>query len=143
MSDQEKLAWTTLVAGIAGMVSLLGVVLFHVLGKRPLGESNYSMAMIACLLLMVLPAFVVQTALHYKGEVDTQSPDERDRDIARRADQLKFQILTFTCVIVLSMAFTGTAYFWIATTLLSGFSVALICGAWVQVSGYRRGLVAW
>lgn len=143
MSDQEKIALTTLVAGIAGMVSLIGVVLFHVLAEAPVGESNYSVAMIGCLVLMVLHAFVVQAVLHYKGEDDAQSPDERDRDIARRADQIKFQILSFACVIVLSMAFTGTAYFWIATTLLGGFSVALISGAWVQINGYRRGLVTW
>ena len=143
MSDQEKVAWTTLVAGIAGMVAFIGVVLFHVLGKQPVGESNYSFAMIGCLLLMVLPVFATQTMLRSKGEGDAQGPDERDRDIARRADQIKFQILSFACVIVLSMTFTGTAYFWIATALLSGFSVALISGAWVQISGYRRGLPAW
>ena len=143
MSDQEKLSWTTLVSGTAGMIALVGLVVFHVLGERTVGESNYSMAMIGCLVLMVLPAFVVQAVLHYKGEDDAQSPDERDRDIARRADQIKFQILSFACVIVLSMAFTGAAYFWIATALMSGFSVVLISGAWVQVSAYRHGLAAW
>lgn len=142
MSDQEKLSWTTLVSGTAGMIALVGVVVFHVLGERTVGESNYSMAMIGCLVLMAAPVFVLQVVLHYR-EDDEQAPDERDRDIARRADQIKFQVLSFACVIVLSMAFTGAAYFWIATALMSGFSVALISGAWVQVSAYRHGLAAW
>ncbi|PQZ96215.1 hypothetical protein CQ018_02760 [Arthrobacter sp. MYb227] len=142
MSDQEKIAWTTLLAGIAGMVSFVGVVLLHVLSEQPVGEANYSIAMVGCLLLMAIPVFVVQTVLHFRDEYNAQGADERDRDIARRADQIKFQILSFACVIVLSLVFTGAAYFWIATVMASGFILALLSGAWTQISGYRRGLAA-
>lgn len=137
------MGWTTLLAGIAGMVSFVGVVLFYLPGEQPVGESSYSFAMKGCLLLMVIPVFVVQMMLRSRCEDEAQSPDERDREIARRADQIKFQILSFVCVVVLSMAFTGTEYFRIATALASGFILALISGAWVHINGYRRGLPAW
>lgn len=78
-----------------------------------------------------------------RSQREEDGPDERDRDIARRGDQARYQILLCMCVPVLSMAFSGTEHFWIATAVFAGLGTSYLVGAGVQIGGYRRGVPAW
>lgn len=143
MSDEEKVAWVTVAAAGLGMLAFITAVLLHTMGGSPVGEQNYSLPMIACIFVMAVPVGVARGLLLRNQKETITGPDERDRDIARRADQAKFQILLFVCVIVLSMAFTGTEHFWIASTVFAGLGLSLLVGAGMQISGYRRGVQRW
>ena len=143
MSNEERVAWATIAAGGVGMLAFATVVLLQTLGGGPLGEQNYSIPMIMCLFVLAVPVWAMRLHPLRSDEETGTGPDERDREITRRADQAKYQVLLFACVIVLSMAFTGAGHFWIASTLFAGLGLSVLVGAGMQVSGYRRGVQTW
>jgi hypothetical protein len=143
MSNEERVAWVTVVAGGVGMLAFATVILVHALDGSPLGEQRYSIPMIMCLFVMAVPVWTTRWHLLRSDEETDTGPDERDREIARRADQAKFQVLLIACVIVLSMAFTGAEHFWIASFVFAGLGLSVLVGAGMQISGYRRGVQTW
>ncbi|MDQ0095717.1 hypothetical protein [Paeniglutamicibacter psychrophenolicus] len=143
MSSEERVAWVGVASGSAGMLVFVALALIHALGDGRLAGQNYTIPMILCVFVMVAPVWIVRGLLARGRKKTDLGPDERDRDIARRADQAKFQVLLFACVVVLSMAFTGTEHFWIASTVFAGLGFSLLVGAGVQIAGYRRGVPTW
>lgn len=143
MPDEEKVAWATVASAGLGMLAFAVVVLLRVLDGTRVGDQPYSFPMIGCMFLIVVPVWVIRAVLLKRNAGTAMGPDERDRDIARRADQAKFGILLMACVIVLALAFNGSDHFWIASAVFAGLGLSFLGGGAVQINGYRRGIPAW
>lgn len=143
MADEEKVAWMTIVSAGIGMMVFAAVVLLSDVAGRATGEQSYSLPMLACVFVMVVPVWVMRAVVLKRNGGENVGADERDLEISRRADQAKFRVLLFSSVIVLSLAFNETGYFWIALAIFAGLGFSGIVGAVVQLSGYRSGVRAW
>ncbi|GAA1870095.1 hypothetical protein GCM10009715_16370 [Paeniglutamicibacter psychrophenolicus] len=143
MADEERISWVSVVSCGLGMLAFAGVVLMRVIGGTAVAEQNYSMPMIACMAVMMVPILAAKIWTGTRNQDKEDGPDERDREIARRGDQARYQVLLATCVPVLSMAFSGAEHFWIAAAVFAGLGTSFIVGAGVQIGGYRRGVPAW
>src|SRR3954462_401830 len=130
MSSEERVAWVSFVAGGIGMLAFVTVVLIHSMGGSATGEQDYSIPMIMCIFAMVVPVWVSRGLISRERKAAVLGPDERDREIARRAAQVKFQVLLIACVIVLSMVFSGADHFWIASTVFAGLGFSALVGSW-------------
>lgn len=143
MSDEEKVAWVTAASGGLGLLAFVAVLLFRALGITPADDPNFSVPLIICMFIVVVPVWALRTVLLKRNEGADAGPDERDRAITRRADQAKFRILLMACVVVLALAFNGTDHFWIASVVFAGLAMSFVGGAAVEINGYRRGIPAW
>lgn len=143
MADEERFSWVTVVSCGLGMLAFAVTVLMRVSRGTAVEQQNFSMPMIICMLVMSAPILAAKAWVGTRSQREKDGPDERDRDIARRGDQARYQILLCTCVPVLSMSFSGTGHFWIATAVFAGLGTSYLVGAGVQIAGYRRGVPAW
>ncbi|MCV9996129.1 hypothetical protein OIU93_17755 [Paeniglutamicibacter sp. ZC-3] len=142
MSDGERVAWVTVASAGLGMLAFAVVVLLRILDGSLAGDQPFSFPMIGCMFLIVVPIWVTRAVLLKRNAGTNMGPDERDRDIVRRADQTKFGILLMACVVVLALAFNGSDHFWIASAVFAGLGLSFLGGAAVQINGYRRGIPA-
>ncbi|MFL4473179.1 hypothetical protein ACIPVK_04195 [Paeniglutamicibacter sp. MACA_103] len=140
MPDEEKVAWATLGSFGLGMLAFAALVVVRLLGGIPVSEQSYSIPILICMMVMTVPVMVMRAILS-RGSGDTDlGHDERDREITRRSDQSRYRVLLLACVVVLSMTFSGTEHFWIASVVFAGLGLSYLVGAAVQISGYRRGV---
>lgn len=143
MASEEKMAWMTVASAGIGMLAFAAVVLLYHVAGSAVGEQNYSLPMLTCVLVMAVPAWVMRAVLQKRSGGQDLGTDERDLEIARRADQAKFRVLLFSSAIVLSLALNETEHFWIASTIFAGLGFSVMVGAVVQLRGCRSGVRAW
>jgi hypothetical protein len=143
MPFQEKSAWSTL------LIALVVVVAYPLTlsGRAPdparITEVNYIWLMLSAALAWIVASIVLHIVIAASSPAEANIEDERDREVARFADNIGFYLLSFSAVGGIALAMLELPYFWIANGLFGALVLSALLSSAARIVAYRRGVPRW
>lgn len=139
MSYDEKNAWAF---GVIALLTYGAYVVWVLTQARdvPLVEVDYAWAMIAAIVAAVVLGILASIVIAMANPQEARIRDERDREIARRGDQVGQSFVVMGGIAVVVLAMLEAPYFWIANVMYLAFMLSALLGTATKAAGYQRGL---
>ncbi|MDF2554858.1 MAG: hypothetical protein K0R60_753 [Microbacterium sp.] len=142
MAYQERNAWASLIASIAGAIVYL-VIISTSLAVVPVDRVDWFWPMLWTIAGSIAGAIVISTILGIVHGVrepgGANLSDIRDRDIARTGDRVGQAFLVLAGLAALLLCAAEADWFWIGNTVYAGFALSAVFGGVTRVIVYRRG----
>lgn len=143
MPFQEKSAWSTLIIAVVVMT----VYSLSLVGRVPdLGsvtDVNYVWSMISAAIGWIVASIVFHIIIAASSPAEANIQDERDREVARFADNIGFYLLSFSAVGGIALAMLEYPHFWIANGLFAALALSALLSAMARIVAYRLGVPRW
>lgn len=143
MVYHERVAWSTLIASVAG-VAVYAVLVFRQADGGELARVDWLPAMLwaigGSILASILLSILWGIVAGLRDPEAATASDIRDLDIGRMGSRVEHAILIIAGLGVIALCAVGADVFWIANTMFLGFAVSAIVGGIARVIAYRRGL---
>jgi hypothetical protein len=143
MPFQEKSAWSTLLIAVAVIVAYPLALSSRTPDPALISEVNYVWPMLSAALGWIVASIVLHIAIAAVSPAEANIQDERDREVARFADNIGFYLLSLAAVGGIALAMLEFPHFWIANGLFGALALSALLSSVARIVAYRRGLPLW
>ena len=137
LTERYQWAYAFAVAVTSGAYFVwLGVQLTH--------TPAVDIAYVAPLLWTLLASFIVHSfgrGFAAGASRKDMRVDDRDKDVARRADALSFLIFSVLAAVPMALGLAGASTFWMTNALFFAFSLTAIINVALKAAFYRKGVL--
>jgi hypothetical protein len=142
VTHEEKRAWIMLVVSVVAY-AIYAVLILGRADGRALADVPYAATLLWTVVAAIVAAILAEIGMAVVNPGASRVKDVRDREIARRGDQIGQAFVVIAAVAAMLMAMAEWDHFWIANVVYLCFTLSAVLGSVAKVGFYRGRLPQW
>jgi hypothetical protein len=142
VAHEEKRAWIMLVVSVVAY-AIYAVLILGRADGRALADVPYAATLLWTVVAAIVAAILAEIGMAVVNPRASRVKDVRDREIARRGDQIGQAFVVIGAVAAMLMAMAEWDHFWIANVVYLCFTLSAVLGSVAKVGFYRGRLPQW